>query len=272
MVAIIKKILKSTIRSIAGHIPERVVKVLKRNPKFMFRLHPEKFFFEQEGFCPCCDQNVTFRASNHWLRDNFLCSNCNSIPRERALMVVIEKFNPNWRHLVIHESSPVYIRGTSPKLRRECNNYIPTEFVPNEPLGREVEGFRNENLEKQTFSDESIDLVVTQDVMEHVNKPDLAFKEIARTLKPGGMHIFTVPLINKFNKSERWANFDDKGEPQFLNSPDYHGPWPVTMHWGYDILDFIESSSGLKSNIEYIDDLSMGIRAEYIEVIVSKKK
>ncbi|MEM4260463.1 MAG: hypothetical protein QXG00_04460 [Candidatus Woesearchaeota archaeon] len=44
------------------------------------------------------------------------------------------------------------------------------------------------------------------------------------------------------------------------------------MHWGYDIVDFIKEKSGLDTIIEYIDDLNYGIRAEYIEVLVSFKK
>jgi hypothetical protein len=43
------------------------------------------------------------------------------------------------------------------------------------------------------------------------------------------------------------------------------------MHWGYDICEFIFKASGLYTTIVYIDDLSRGIRAELIEVLVSKK-
>jgi len=57
--------------------------------------------------------------------------------------------------------------------------------------------FRCENLEALTFANESIDLHITQDVMEHVFHPSKVFKEIARTLKLGGAHIFTVPIVNK---------------------------------------------------------------------------
>jgi len=42
-------------------------------------------------------------------------------------------------------------------------------------------------------NDESFDLVITLDVFEHVLRPAKAFAEIARTLKPGGAHIYTVP-------------------------------------------------------------------------------
>jgi hypothetical protein len=43
------------------------------------------------------------------------------------------------------------------------------------------------------------------------------------------------------------------------------------MHWGYDICDFIFKQSGLYTTINYIDDLSLGIRAEYIESLLSRK-
>ena len=113
--------------------------------------------------------------------------------------------------------------------------------------------------------------------MEHIFKPEKAFSEIARVLKPGGAHIFTVPLINKGEKSERWASRGDDGEPLFHHEPEYHrNPVNndgslVTMHWGYDITEHILLSSGLYSTIISIDNLNLGIRAEYNEVIVSRK-
>ncbi|MCI0716192.1 MAG: class I SAM-dependent methyltransferase [Chlorobi bacterium] len=192
-------------------------------------------------------------------------------------MLTIEKYFPAWRDLVIHESSPGN-RGTSAKLKKYCKKYIPTHYYNDKLLGEKVNGIRNENLEDQTFTDETFDLVITQDVMEHVYEPENAFKEIARTLKKGGAHIFTVPLVNKFKPTERWAIKGNDGEPYFLKTPEYHlNPidpkgTPVTMHWGFDIVNFIRDNSGLETTIEYIDDLNYGIRAEFIEVLVSIKE
>jgi SAM-dependent methyltransferase len=248
----------------------------KIRTKILKILLPNGFYFSQKGFCPCCDKEVLFQANNSWLRDTFLCSNCNSIPRERALMVTIEKYFPGWKNLIIHESSPVN-RGASPKLSRFCKGYIASNYYPNKPFGSEVFGFHNQDLENQTFNDESFDLVITQDVMEHIYDPQKAFSEIARTLKKGGAHIFTVPIINKHKKSEVWAIKADNGSPIFLKEPEWHGNpvdpkgSPVTMHWGFDIIDFIREKSGLETTIEYLDDLSRGIRAEFIEVLVSIK-
>ena len=77
------------------------------------------FHFKQKGFCPCCEQDVFFIAKNSWLRDHFKCSNCNSIPRERALMQTIKNEYPNWKNLPIHESSPGN-RGHSVLLRKKA--------------------------------------------------------------------------------------------------------------------------------------------------------
>jgi hypothetical protein len=120
-------------------------------------------------------------------------------------------------------------------------------------------------------------LVITQDVFEHIYNPTEAFKEIARTLKPGGAHIFTVPIVNKHRKTELWAVKDETGEPLFCKTPEWHGNpidskgSPVTMHWGYDIVSYIKAVSGLETEIECIDDLHFGIRAELIDVLVTRK-
>lgn len=44
------------------------------------------------------------------------------------------------------------------------------------------------------------------------------------------------------------------------------------MHWGYDIADFIMLTAGTPTTIVMIDNLGLGIRAEYIYVLVSRKK
>jgi SAM-dependent methyltransferase len=235
------------------------------------------YVLSNKGYCVTCDSETTFCSTNEWLRDFYICKNCGSIPRERALMFCIERYYPNWMELYIHESSPVF-RGASIKLKQRSDHYSSSYYFLDSPLGAvNTSGFRNENLEALTFPDNSFDLFITQDVMEHIFDPAKAFAEIARVLKPGGAHIFSVPLVNKEKSSEVWARRDEKGNVVHVREPEYHGD-PindegslVTRHWGYDICDFILERSGLYTTINYIDDLSMGIRAEYIEILVSRK-
>ena len=235
-------------------------------------------YLKVNGFCPICEELVVFSSEYDWLRDHFLCSNCGSIPRERALMQVIKTYYPNYRDLVIHETSPCG-RGASPKLKAECAGYSASQYYPNMASGEihPQHGYRSEDLERMTFPDESFDLFVSQDVMEHIFDPAAAFREIARVLKPGGAHIFTVPIINKADKSERWASRDDDGRITYHHEAEYHGN-PVddkgslvTMHWGYDLASFIVTEAGTPTTIVMIDNIELGIRAEYIEILLSMK-
>lgn len=233
--------------------------------------------FQNSGYCHACGRATNFVAHESWWRDHYTCDNCGSIPRERAVMYCVEKFFPNWRDLIIHESSPMD-RGTSKRLRLEAKNYTPSQYFLDVPTGMVHASFRCENLEKLTFPDNSVDLHISQDVFEHIFDPVQAFKEIARTLKPGGAHIFTTPLVNKSLPTEWCARLNSDGTIEHLiDPPEYHGN-PVsadgslvTVHWGYDILKFIHDACGLFTEMIYIDALEFGIRAEYIEVLITRK-
>ncbi len=193
-------------------------------------------------------------------------------------MRVIKEHYPNYATLTIHESSPCG-RGVSTKLADECPNYSYSHYFVGIPPGEFSlqHGARNENLEKLTFADHSLDLFITQDVMEHIFHPEAAFREIARVLRPGGAHIFTAPLVNKAKQTQRRAELSASGDVIHHFEPEFHGN-PVdpegslvTMNWGYDIAAFIMEKAGTPSIIIQIDDISAGIRAEYIDVIASFK-
>jgi SAM-dependent methyltransferase len=248
--------------------------------KFKLKKEPEideKIVLQNAGFCVCCNSQVQFIAKEKWFRDHYRCSNCNCIPRERAVMYCIDKFFPQWREATIHESSPV-MRGASLRIKNESKRYITSQFFPDKEPGTIFNNYRCENLEDLTFEDNSIDLHITQDVFEHIFNPEKAFKEIARTLRPGGMHIFTVPLVNKENPSVRTAKLNESGEIiHLVEKPEYHGnPISeqgslVTTRWGYDICKTIFDVSGLFTEIIFIDSIDFGIRAEYNEVLISRK-
>jgi SAM-dependent methyltransferase len=259
-------------------IKKRCMHLLRRQRKYLSSLGERKRIpvLSNSGYCCTCCREVMFVADDPWLRDHYLCSNCRSIPRERAIMQVIEMHFPHWNGLTIHESSPGN-RGASKRLSEECTGYIPSQFFPDQIPGSIVGKMRCENLEALTFADESIDLHVTQDVLEHVFHPTKVFSEIARTLRPGGAHIFTVPIVNKHQPSKLRACLTEKGQISHLEPPVYHGnPISetgslVTVDWGFDICQHIFQSCRLFTQVVHIDDLSKGIRAELIEVLITVK-
>lgn len=192
-------------------------------------------------------------------------------------MKVIKDFYPNFRELTIHESSPGG-RGVSTLLGKQCPGYSYSHYFPGVQPGKSgPKKVRCENLENLTFEDASFELLITQDVMEHIFDPESAFKEISRVLKAGGAHIFTVPIVNKTQASKRRAYKTSAGEIEYLSEAQYHGnPIDsdgslVTVDWGYDIACYIQGACGMPTLIVQIDDIDLGIRAEYIEVCVSTK-
>lgn len=198
-----------------------------------------------EGVCPACDQETVFSSRTHNYRGNLYCANCGSVPRERALAWALTAFAPDWRDLDLHESSPA-ARSLSLRLKAEGTRYIDSQFFPGAPLGQPHDGVRCENLEALTFADESLDLHVHLDVLEHVNQPKDCFAEMERTLRPGGRMIFTTPIYGTRPKTERRALYTKEGV-RHLAKPEYHGN-PVsadgalvTFHYGADFANLIRA-------------------------------
>jgi SAM-dependent methyltransferase len=54
--------------------------------------------------------------------------------------------------------------------------------------------YPDEDVMALSYADASFDLVLTSDTLEHVSDIDLAFREIRRVLRPGGKHVYTVPV------------------------------------------------------------------------------
>lgn len=117
--------------------------------------------------------------------------------------------------------------------------------------------------------------MVTQDVFEHVLDPAQAFREVARTLKPGGAHVFTVPWYYWQDTVVRAIRNGDRieylREPDFHRNPiDPHGSLDVT-EWGRDLCHRIYVWSGLTTIVIRMFDRRRGIEGEFIEVFISEK-
>ncbi len=83
-------------------------------------------------------------------------------------------------------------------------------------------GVRAEDLAHLSYPDESFDLIVTSETLEHVLDLDTVLGEIHRVLVPGGLHIFTVPVVWERPVTRVRARTVD-GEIRHLLAPSYHG-------------------------------------------------
>ncbi len=223
--------------------------------------------------CSICKRTTFFYEEGHWPREKDRCVRCGSIPRWRALFQTLEDRIPEWRTLAIHESSPY--GAVSQKLKMGCTGYTPTYYFPGVKSGSYKNGFRCENLEQLSFVDHSFDIVITQDVLEHVANPQAVCREICRTLKKGGRHIFTLPCDWSKNTEPR-VTFNGS-EIIHLKNPEYHGnPIDnkgslVVTDWGNDVCVLINQWTGMNTEVIKYYAGDAGASDEGIDVFMSCK-
>ena len=99
-----------------------------------------------------------------------------------------------------------------------CSEYIDPEAGP----GESIEGIRHEDLMGLSFDDGSFDVVLTSEVLEHVPDAYAAHREIARVLRSGGLHVFTVPFMDASFHDVVRARLDAQGGTEYLTEPEFH--------------------------------------------------
>jgi SAM-dependent methyltransferase len=228
--------------------------------------------FTNEGYCHCCRSRTVFTAHNEWLRDHYVCTTCGSIPRQRHVQAVLDTQAPGWEQLTVHESSP-----SNDFIRRFAADYTASQYFPDVPRGEYRDGVRSENIENLTLDDESVDIFITQDVLEHVFNPDAAIREIHRVLKPGGLHVFTTPKHKLLEKTVQRARLLPDGTVEHILDEQYHGN-PigdnralVTYDYGVDFEQLLSEWAGQSVRAIHTRDRSLGLDAEFNEVFVIAK-
>ena len=201
------------------------------------------------GYCFFCTANERNRALVEIFKKiliiKLLCKNSdlkNQICRinltKYSLKTILKTIK--LKNIVIYEPSSI---GAIYNKLKNYSKFIFSEYFPYPNL-KKGQYFRNilfEDLQDLSFDDDYFDIIITQDVLEHVKNPYLAFKEINRVLKPNGIHIFTVPI----GLNERtFQYFDDKGKPIFNRVVFHKDPLrksgaKVYTQFGKDIVEIL---------------------------------
>ena len=211
---------------------------------------------DTHGLCCVCGNFASFVADvSQWgsVRESMHCTSCRSSSRKRHVVkTLLDLYAPSVRCL--YDAKPVlsafsiYSAVSNDHLHLslgpENPNYVCSEYFPGIEEGTGKDGVVCQNLERLTFRDEQFDVVITEDVFEHIRKPEKAFSEIHRVLKPGGRHIFTMPLMFD-RKTLRRVN-TDADEDEHIMPPDYHmdtlrNQILVYTEFGYNLFEALTS-------------------------------
>lgn len=200
-----------------------------------------------------CGAWATFADMSTPIRETYQCGQCRASMRERvmaeAILAVFGRAthtslstlvdDPRFAGLHIFEPG---IAGAYRRLFRPLPHYANSFYWEDADPGEMRDGVRNEDLMNLTFESDSLDLVLSSDIFEHVRRPWQGFEEIWRVLRPGGFHIFTVPSLvpmppKTLYRVDTTTDFDIH-----LKDPHYHGDGAggrslVYTEFGTDLFD-----------------------------------
>lgn len=215
--------------------------------------HPDRFagISYLTGECNVCGNHTAFFSDSVGLyREALTCAECLTTSRYRSIArgllraireltgVQAESLSElnrkhGMRRLSVYDTQVPFYAPTNaypiPEILSRCS-WIDTQvsaYVPSYPWGTSLDPrTSNQNLERLSFPDNSFDIVITSDVMEHVRLDGDAHSEIRRVLKPGGVYIFTVPHFRHQRETLVRVAVTDPSDPSkdvYLMEREYHG-------------------------------------------------
>ncbi|NJM21938.1 MAG: class I SAM-dependent methyltransferase [Richelia sp. SL_2_1] len=221
--------------------------------------------YHQLGKCNICGSSTIFICIDvNTVRNNMYCPICKSSSRKRHVAkLLIDKLNPKISSLAEVSSNQqlnnlsIYnadVNDAFDKILHNLKSYCCSSYIPDVQPGTEIqEKVFCQDIENLTFADENFDIVITEDVFEHIRNYKKAFQEVYRVLKKGGYHIFTVPCF--FDKPTL-VRVDTSGKEDIhLLPPEYHGDkirGKILAYrtFGIDIFELLEKM-GFQTTVDF---------------------
>lgn len=239
---------------------------------------------DTRGHCSVCGNDSAF-AYNSWVipddqrtglgdtavwraytrRESLFCRVCCSSLRVRGIADVLLSLygsgtasvadlvlQDRFRRLDVAEINTIGSMGSLHSFLARSPRLAFSEYRGADRLGEVIDGARNEDICRLTYADESFDLVLSSDTLEHVPDFRAALRETRRVLRPGGRHVFTVPIVASRATTDARAAIDGDGEVVHLLPPLYHGRGAGLYRYipvGDDLLTFTEFGRDLTEHM-----------------------
>ena len=231
---------------------------------FVFNLEGMDEMLVQVEYCGVCGQLSKFTiADNSRLLREAVCDNCGASVRNsdvaREVASAVRGFRggkvlltrlgsslaENCSEMAAFHILEAAAYGPINAHLRNLPHYVSFEYLDGVRPGSFCGEIRCEDLQELTFEDELFDLVISQDVIEHIAYPDKCFREINRVLKPGGKHIFSVPYHPLIKTQDRRSR-----KKVYHGDPNRKEGALVYTDWGNDITMIIDRFGMQTTQIE----------------------
>jgi SAM-dependent methyltransferase len=190
------------------------------------------------------------------------------LSRNRAVLMVLEQLYGSLQQLAQQDIYAVEaLTGFALWLRRHLGeeHLLCSEFLENSE--QTFSDIPHQDLCSLTFSDVSFDLVLCNELFEHVQDLDLAFRELARVLRPGGRLVATCPLAFGQNETIEKARHNfATGDAEQLMEAEFHGD-PVRPEAGslvyripaWDVLTQLQRAGFSEARMHHIASWKYGV-------------
>lgn len=231
------------------------------------------------GICTACGRIAYFWRyfDNH--REFGHCVLCRASNRKRQICYLLRKELRLKNIGKITTAASILSTESSGGLHNSLKhniNYISSEYFGDaHKSGEMVNGILHVNLLDTHFEDNTFNVVLSSDVMEHIPDPYQAFREIHRILAPGGVHFFTVPFYQTHYFDEKRAEIID-GQLVHHMEPMYHldplSPNGILVYNIFSIEMILNLSKiGYRTTMHKLYDLRYGILGNNGIVFESRK-
>jgi SAM-dependent methyltransferase len=196
--------------------------------------------------CACCERLTIFFSNGS--AEFRACMFCSANERYELLAAEIKnRYGGKLAEMDVLELDP---HSPLRKILSRARKHVRTFYESKEERGSfRRDGTMCQDITALAFPDESFDLIVSSDVLEHVPLLESAFRESRRVLKRGGAHLFTAPPRLKTKKRAELV----EGKVIHLEPPEYHrdplSPQGILAYWdmGPDLGEVFGSESLLLS-------------------------
>jgi SAM-dependent methyltransferase len=167
--------------------------------------------------CCLCGKHSEFKIKKEatLLREAGCCYCGASLRTADVARVLIETIGGGKHYATLHDCAEaadglrilnLFSEGPIHKALCQLPQYSFGEYFDNVKSGDYYNGVRCIDLQNMPFADQSLDIIVTEDILEHVADINRAFREINRVLRSGGSLLFTVPVHEKNPTVSRIGN------------------------------------------------------------------
>jgi len=203
------------------------------------------------GYCKTCDKASKFKIvlnkhDKRIFRGSLVCEFCKLPTRKRFMLSFLQEFpkkSDSPLDVFMYEQVTDFFNSAQKIKNINC---IGSEFLGyDKKPGQIIKNIRNEDGMNLSFENNSFDVLVSNDVFEHLPNINKALSEAYRVLKNSGSLLISIPF---HAKTTRRATMEE-GKIQHLQQPIYHDN-PIAKkegslvfyEYGWDFLDFVKTA------------------------------